>query len=377
MFTEPLPSFLSSEPGHVDILFAESNNIMFNLATEEYIFEHLPFINPILFLWRNTPTIIMGKHQNPWKECRVQLLEDNGVTLARRKSGGGCVYQDLGNSVFSFMNAIDTATQDFKTMNNDILLNALQDGFGIEAKASGRNDLTTYHEGYDKKISGSAYKLNLGSKTGEGRRSLHHGTMLLHLELGALGKYLNPSKAKLESKGIESVVSRVVNLQEINPDINHDKFCQAVQDAFIKKWSSEQNVTVNITDLKVKDLEQIPKLMEAYKASSTWEWRFGETPSFKNSMEKKFDWALVDFQFDVEKGVITRGQCFSDCLVPLYIDAINDILASGMITYDVPGIKNMCEQLREQFADDNANEMNQTLKGKYTSELEEWLIKEI
>ena len=110
---------------------------------------------------------------------------------------------------------------------------------------------------------------------------------------------------------------------------------------------------------------------------ATWEWRFGASPTFTNSVEKKFDWALVDFQFDVVKGVITAGQCFSDCLVPPYIDAINNILATGTITYDVPGIKDMCNQLREQFDDDTANEMNQMLKGKYTSELEEWLIQAI
>ena len=91
----------------MDILYADSNDIMFNLATEEYIFEHVEVANPILFLWRNSPTIILGKHQNPWKECHVQKLEQDGVTLARRKSGGGCVYQDLGNSVFSFINPID------------------------------------------------------------------------------------------------------------------------------------------------------------------------------------------------------------------------------------------------------------------------------
>ena len=64
-------SFLSHQPGQLDILRAESNNILFNLATEEYMFEHCELVNPVLFLWRNTPTIIMGKHQNPWKECRV------------------------------------------------------------------------------------------------------------------------------------------------------------------------------------------------------------------------------------------------------------------------------------------------------------------
>ena len=177
------PSFLTQEKGKaIDVITAESNNILFNLATEEYIFEHCEVVNPILFLWRNTPTIIIGKHQNPWKECHVQKLDDDGVILARRKSGGGCVYQDLGNSVFSFINPVtDFAKEDFKTMNNEMLLGAIRK-FGIEGEVSGRNDLQV--DG--KKISGSAYKLKLGRSDGSGRRSLHHGTMLLDLELGAL-----------------------------------------------------------------------------------------------------------------------------------------------------------------------------------------------
>lgn len=142
--------------------------------------------------------------------------------------------------MFSFINPIDTKTQDFKTMNNDILISSLRQ-FGVtNAAASGRNDLVIKREGdHDRKISGSAYKLKLGNqKTGEGRRSLHHGTMLLDLELNALGKYLNPSKAKLQSKGVDSVISRVMNLKEIAPDINHDNFCDALEQSFINKWGS-------------------------------------------------------------------------------------------------------------------------------------------
>ena len=155
------------------------------------------------------------------------------MVLARRKSGGGCVYQDLGNSVFSFINPIDDySKQDFKTLNNEVLLNSLQ-SFGVSGEASGRNDLTV--DG--KKVSGSAYKLKLGRKDGAGRRSLHHGTMLLDLELGALGKYLNPSKKKLESKGVDSVVARVMNLKEAAPDITHDSFCRSLEQAFSAKWA--------------------------------------------------------------------------------------------------------------------------------------------
>ena len=223
-------------------------------------------------------------------------------------------------------------------MNNDILIGSLKKHFGIEAEASGRNDLIVQD---NKKISGSAYKLKLGNKQGEGRKSLHHGTMLLHLEMDALKKYLNPSKAKLESKGVESVVSRVINLQQLNPDINHDTFCKALQSEFINKWA-DSNTVVNNKVLRTNDLLKIPKLREIFQKSEDWEWRFGQTPDFKNSLEKKFSWALVDFQFTAVKGVITEGRCFSDCLVPPFIDAINDILSSGQITYDVVGIKNMC-----------------------------------
>jgi lipoate---protein ligase len=90
------------------------------------------------------------------------------------------VYQDHGNSVFSFINPIDDfSKEDFKTMNNTVLLSALDEHFGIKGEASGRNDLTVDGS----KISGSAYKLKLGKKDGSGKRSLHHGTMLLDLEL--------------------------------------------------------------------------------------------------------------------------------------------------------------------------------------------------
>ena len=179
------------------------------------------------------------------------------MLLARRKTGGGCVYQDLGNSVFSFMNPVgDFAKEDYKTMNNEVLLKSLE-SFGIKGEASGRNDLVVDN----KKVSGSAYKLKLGRKDGSGRRSLHHGTMLLDLELNALGKYLNPNKKKLESKGVASVISRVMNLKEMNKDIDHASFCNSLQKAFEEKWAPRP---VNSTVLTEDMLKEIPQLMEIY-----------------------------------------------------------------------------------------------------------------
>lgn len=140
--------------------------------------------------------------------------------------------------------------------------------FNVQGEASGRNDLVV--DG--KKISGSAYKLKLGKKDGSGKRSLHHGTMLLDLELNALGKYLNPSKKKLESKGVDSVISRVMNLKEACPDITHESFCAALEEAFLAKWAGTPS---NRTILRESDLRQVPQLMDIYTKSAEWDWRFG------------------------------------------------------------------------------------------------------
>ena len=85
--------------------------------------------------------------------------------------------------------------------------------------------------------------------------------------------------------------------------------------------------------------------MEIYESSNDWDWRFGQTPDFSNSLEHKFDWALLDVQFNVEKGKIVKGQVFSDCLIPVFIDALNDELAKGEINYDVEGMKALCSKV--------------------------------
>ena len=363
------PAFLAPPSSSaVDVLETESQDIFFNLATEEYLFEHVDVRNPSLFLWRNRPAIIMGKHQNPWKECRVQELEADGVTLARRPTGGGCVYRDLGDTGFSFMNphASFEDQRDFRTMNNDVLLDALA-RFGVAAEASGRNDLVVG----DRKISGSAWRLR-NTPSGEGRRSLHHGTMLLDVDLGALGRYLSPNKLKMESKGIASVTARVLNLRDVAPAIDHASFCDAAASAFEAKWPGR---SVNRRMLAVSELERIPELMAIYERYAEWEWRFGESPSFSHSLEHKFDWALVDVHVDVDRGLITGGRVFSDCLVPPLIDAFNEELSAGSgIAYDVPGIGELCARVRARLGED---ESLRVARDEYVPQLQEWLSAKI
>eukprot|EP00923_Selenidium_pygospionis_P008000 GHVN01013560.1.p1 GENE.GHVN01013560.1~~GHVN01013560.1.p1 ORF type:complete len:240 (+),score=25.38 GHVN01013560.1:147-866(+) len=167
----------------VSVVLSESTDIHFNLALESFLHEQLTPRQPTLFLWRNSPTIVIGRNQNIWTECDVNRMKDNGISLARRYSGGGAVYQDLGNSCFTFLSPTDVPDTPpspqapsldpiaqrglSRTNNNEIILNALRSSFNLEAQASGRNDITI--DG--KKFSGAAFKHAFGV-------DMHHGTLM-------------------------------------------------------------------------------------------------------------------------------------------------------------------------------------------------------
>ncbi|OEH75846.1 lipoyltransferase and lipoate-protein ligase subfamily protein [Cyclospora cayetanensis] len=224
------------------ILLGTSTDITFNLAVEAYLKDvwtrggappegavsptkergvtpatkppeeipHPQNLGPLLYLWRNEKTIVIGRHQNAWKEANIQQLQKEGVKLARRYSGGGAVYQDLGNTCFTVISGGSR-----KDETNAFLLSALKEAFGIDAEHKGRNDLVSKD---GRKFSGAAFATSGGVW-------LHHGTLMRDVDMEALGRLLTPNKAKLRSKGIESVTSRVVNLRELNPSITHENVC--------------------------------------------------------------------------------------------------------------------------------------------------------
>jgi len=328
---------------NVKVVTSTSNNIILNLATEEYLFEKSKVLHPMLFLWRNDKTIVIGKHQNPWKECRIKEMEHDGINLARRKSGGGAVYQDLGNTCFSFLDPLDesSGSSDFKEYNIDVLIEALKSLGATKAEKSGRNDIVI--EG--KKVSGSAYKFNPGS------RILHHGTMLINLDKSAANKYLSPNLAKLKSKGVDSVKSRIVNLVEIDSTITHERFCEALTKAYKNKHKDK---LVEELALNEDELHKIPEIEEIYNETSTWQWRFGNTPTFSYSLERRFDWGMVEVCLAVENAKIMNGKVFSDCLFPAFIDTLNKILEKPEVDHTMKGWEKIVEKMKEWIA---SNEM--------------------
>ncbi len=217
-------------------------------------------------------------------------------------------------------------------MNADVVLAALK-GLGIKnAAKSGRNDMVV--DG--KKVSGSAYKYK------PGKRTLHHGTMLLNLDKSAANKYLNPSIAKLKSKGVDSVRSRIMNLCEVNPLVSHEKFCEAMKEAFRNKHKGRKCEEI---EMREEDLHKNPEIEKIYNETSTWDWRYGETPEFSYSIEKKFDWGLVELCLNVQNGYIQEGKIYSDCLFPDFIDTFNGVLQQPKVVHAKRGWSVLADQM--------------------------------
>ncbi|PSW58400.1 lipoate--protein ligase [Photobacterium leiognathi] len=334
-------------PSTTRVFISQSTQPWFNLAVEDAIFRNMPADQQVLFLWRNADTVVIGRAQNPWKECNTGKMEQDGITLARRQSGGGAVFHDLGNTNFTFMAG---KPQYDKNVSTNIVLSALKT-LGINAKATGRNDLVVEVGEDERKFSGSAYRETMD-------RGFHHGTLLLNADLTRLANYLNPDKKKLEAKGITSVRSRVTNLSDINPDIHHDNVCEAIKEAFFTHYSER----VEVEYISPENLPDMPGFSEKYQNQSSWEWNFGNTPQFMHSMDERFTWGGIELHLDVKKGQIIAIKTFTDSLDPAPIELLEAALLN--IEYNASAIDKAIIALVEQYPEytDTLNDINQWLK---------------
>ncbi len=281
--------------------------------------------------------------------------------MCRRYSGGGAVYQDLGNFCFSFITPVfdkDYPPLNMKEIHNDILI----DGFkkmNIPVQSQGRNDMVLE----EKKFSGSAFEVDLGSKKRQ-KRVLHHGTILLNADLKIMTHLLNPNVMKLKSKGINSVKARVMNLHDKYPDIDFDTIIKNVQDSFFDKFG-DINCEKSLTYLDEDSFNQNKEVMEYYKKLKDQNWILGESPFFTNNFETRFDWGVVDLHLEVKKGLIEKAILYSDSLHPQFIDNINAILNSNKFKYNSEDMKVLEEKINETTDD--------PILLKYSKEFCDWV----
>lgn len=287
------------------IAYASSDtyNPWYNLALEEYLLNHVVENEIILYLWQNDHTVVIGKHQNAWKECACGELESEGGKLARRLSGGGAVYHDLGNLNFTFV--MDRRLYNLERQLNVLLL-AVRN-FGVEAEFSGRNDLTVG----GKKFSGNAFCF-------KSRSAYHHGTILVNTDMNRLARYLRVSKEKIVSKCVSSVKSRVVNLSYLNPKITIEEMWQSVKESFAQVYGGcSREFQFD------RDSEEIRRL---YRKYASWEWRYGETPDFDISLCNRFDWGEIELCLRIEEGHIKKAVVYSDAMDCGLVEALAESL---------------------------------------------------
>ncbi|MFB4475056.1 lipoate--protein ligase, partial [Oceanobacillus caeni] len=269
---------------------------MINLAIEEYILENFGEKDTYLLFYINQPSIIIGRNQNTIEEINTDYIDEKGIKVVRRLSGGGAVYHDEQNINFSFITKDDGESfQNFAKFLKPII-KVLND-MGVPAELQGRNDVAVN----GRKISGNAMFSTRG-------RMFSHGTLMLDSEVEELTKALKVKKEKIESKGIKSIRSRVATISEfLDEKISMEEFKEII----LKNVFEVDDVKdVPQYELTEEDWERIHEISK--NRYQKWEWNYGKSPSYNVQESHKFPAGLVDVRLDVQKGIIKNCKIYGD-----------------------------------------------------------------
>ncbi len=265
-----------------------------NLAREERLLQAVRPGECILYLWQNRHTVVIGRNQNAWRECDVEGLEADGGHLARRLSGGGAVYHDLGNLNFTFLAC--QGTYDVQRQLS-VIVEACR-LLGIRAEVSGRNDLTV--DG--RKFSGNAFY-----RSGEQR--YHHGTLLLDADMGQMSRFLSVSPDKLQGKGVSSVRARVVNLNEFCPGLTVERMCETLREAFGTVYGAPAE-PFPAARLDERAAEE----RAAFYASDGWRYGPPVLRAARLMVSERFGWGDLQLYAEVQDGRLREVRAFSDAM---------------------------------------------------------------
>lgn len=277
-----------------------------NLALEKYLTFHVPEHTCILYLWQNERTVVIGKNQNSFKECQVDRLLGEGGHLARRLSGGGAVFHDLGNLNFTFC----VRRGDYDVSRQLLVVTSALKRLGIEAVASGRNDITVH----GRKVSGSAFYK-------KGDFCYHHGTLLVDADMEMLSRYLNVSPEKLRSNGVDSVRARVANLKEFVPgqELTPAMVCEAMTEAFQDIYGLPCTPFV----LPKAASEALIRARELFESEA---WLYRKNIRFTRELSKRFAWGGITIRLYVSGDTILEACVDSDAMEQDIMTALEVLL---------------------------------------------------
>ncbi|MDN7146221.1 lipoate--protein ligase [Liquorilactobacillus mali] len=283
-------------------LVTDQRDIRYNLALETYLMEHADLQEPILYFYINSPCIILGRNQNIYEEVNLEYVRQQQIIVTRRTSGGGAVFDDLGNVSFSFITKDDGHSNGAFSKFTEPVIAALHEMGAIGAKLVGRNDLQID----DKKFSGNAMRLDRG-------RMFSHGTLMYDVDLSVIEKALNVPKDKIAAKGIKSVHSRVTNLKPFfTPEYQQltiEEFRDTLAQKILRVSDLKQANEYILDDAAKQAVEAINQ-----KTFSNWDWIYGNSPQAAIQHRQHFPQGTIDFRLKIEHGHISYLQVYGDFL---------------------------------------------------------------
>jgi len=315
------------------------NDPHLNLALEEFILRNFDRGEDYLLFYINEPSIIIGRNQNTLEEINQAYIEENGIHVVRRISGGGAVYHDLGNLNFSFITDYDNKKlNNFRDFTSPVIkaLNNL----GVNAELKGRNDILVN----EKKISGNAQFSSV-------KRMFSHGTLLFDCNLDEVQKTLNVKMSKIQSKGHKSVRSRVANISEF---LQTPMDIQTFRKKIIEEIYEEQNHFKSYY-LTAEEWGGVKKLKK--EKYDQWEWNYGKSPKFNIHRTQRFSIGEIDIRIFVEKGYIESIKFFGDFFGKEPVETIEKILTGKR--YDLHEIKKALDSIaiHDYFGDVDKQEL--------------------
>lgn len=314
-----------------------------NLAIEKHLADSIQSGDLLFYLWQNEETVVIGRNQNALRECKAGLLESEGGYLARRTTGGGAVYQDMGNLCFTFLASPER--YDLERQMKVVQLACRK--FGIETEFSGRNDIIT-KDGY--KFSGNAFSVNNKCK-------IQHGTLMIDVDKEKLGRYLTPSEEKMKAKGVKSVRSRVCNLKELNADVTVEAMKVALVEAFAEEYGEYERIglvedadactcagTCGSGKAKIFSLKT-QEFREIYDMYASWGWRYGKSPECEVVHSKRFSWGEVQVHLKLKNLHIEECKVYSDSLDVDLPEKLENVLINQR--FDMKNVETEDEKIEE------------------------------
>lgn len=270
-------------------IFNPCTDPYFNLATEEYLLDKVE--DDIFMLWRNEPSVIVGRFQNSLAEINLDFVNNKEIKVVRRLTGGGAVFHDLGNLNFTFIES--NSHGDFRSFTQPIL--EMLQSLGVDARFEGRNDLM---------INGQKFSGNAQCK--HNKRTMHHGTLLFSTEMNDMSEALKVNPLKFEDKAVKSVRKRVTNISShLAEPMTVMQFTQQLMEYVMQNKSNAQQSP--LTQAEIAQIEQLRD--EKY---STWDWNFGTSPRYSYSKLIRTTGGNLEIHLQIEKGTIEAVRIYGD-----------------------------------------------------------------